>query len=542
MEGFLLDTARLAIEKDRGIWVNRVLTDYFDRLTKERPDSVAIIEHRADTGHIVTLTYRELNTHVNCIANRLEHFGIGKEDIVSFQLPNWWQFVALVLACCRIGAICHALMPILRHKELLFMLGQAESKIFITCQSFRGFNHGELALQLQNELPSLKHIFVVDGKGESSFENQLLTGDASTETTHATVLTPNDPMQLLYTSGTTGEPKGVLHTANTLIGTLITYAERMEFGKNEVVFMPAPLAHQIGFGYGMLTALVIGAPLLTMDIWHPETAADLIERYGVTYTFGPTPFLADLTYLPKIEERDLSAFRLFVTSGAPVPPPLVTAAREKLRTIIVSGWGMTECMMVTTTLLDGEKVDVSDGFCLPGEQVRIVGGTGKELPHGTAGDLEVRGASLFTGYLKRPHLYNVNADGWFNTGDVARMDAQGYIRITGRKKDIIIRGGENIPVIEVENAIHKMPEVSDVAIVGMPDPRLGERACVFVTLHPGYTLDLPRVTEFLSTDGVAKQFWPERLEMLNEMPRTPSGKIKKFKLREIAKNLTPSNH
>lgn len=196
--------------------------------------------------------------------------------------------------------------------------------------------------------------------------------------------------------------------------------------------------------------------------------------------------------------------------------------------------------MVTTTLLDGKKVEESDGLSLPGEQVRVVGADGRELPRNQSGDLQVRGASLFVGYLKRPNLYDVDADGWFNTGDLARMDEDGYIRITGRKKDIVIRGGENIPVIEVENAIHKMPEVLDVAIVGMPDPRLGELACAFVTQHPGYDLDLARVTEFLVAEGVATHFWPERLEVLRDMPRTQSGKIKKFELRERAKSLNAS--
>lgn len=537
MDGFLLDSARIAIEQKRGIWADRVPTDYFDRLTEEHPESVAMIEHRNDTGRVSMLTYRMLNEQLQRIANRLVSLGIGQGDVVSFQLPNWWQFVALYLACVRIGAVCNPLMTILRHKELTFMLNQAESKVFITARSFRGFDHQALALRLSNELPSLKHVFVVGGDGELSFENEFLTYDPSRELTDGMGLGPNDPMQLLYTSGTTGEPKGVLHTANTIIGTLITFTERMQFGEHEVVFLPSPLAHQIGFGYGITTALPLGAPFLTMDVWNPVTAADLMERYRATYIFAPTPFLADLVHTAGIEKRDLSALRLFVTSGAPVPPPLIIAARKTLGTTLVSGWGMTECMMVTTTLLDGKKVEESDGFCLPGEQVRVVGADGRELPRGQSGDLQVRGASLFAGYLKRPNLYDVDTDGWFNTGDLARMDEDGYIRITGRKKDIVIRGGENIPVVEVENAMHKMPEVLDVAIVGMPAPRLGERACAFVTLRPGQDLDLARVTKFLAAEGVAKHFWPERLEVLSEMPRTPSGKTKKFELRERAKSL-----
>jgi len=175
---------------------------------------------------------------------------------------------------------------------------------------------------------------------------------------------------------------------------------------------------------------------------------------------------------------------------------------------------------------------------LPGEEVRIVDTEGNEALREKEGTLKVRGAGLFAGYLKRPKLYDVDADGWFDTGDIARMDLEGYIRICGRKKDIIIRGGENIPVVQIESALYKMPQVAEVAIVAMPDPRLGERACAFVVVRSGKRITMKDVRSFLADDGIAKQFWPERLEILEQMPRTPTGKIQKFVLRELAKNLS----
>jgi len=538
VEGIFLDERRLAIEKARGIWPDRVITDYFDRWVAERPDATAIIAFRDEDGSTARLTWRELARAVGAIARGLRRCGIGKGDVVSFQLPNWWQFIAVHLACVRIGAVSNPLMPIFRHRELSFMVAHAESKVFISPVRFRGFDHGALALTLKAEVPVLRHVFLVGGSGGHSFEDSLLSGMERGAIETGAGLGPNDIVQLLYTSGTTGEPKGAMHTSNTLIGTTLTFVERMQLGQDDVIFMPSPLAHQIGFEYGLLVSVLLGAPLLMMDVWNAARAVELMEQHRATYTFAATPFLADLSSFPGIETRALDAFRLFVASGAPIPPVLVRAAQEKLRADIVAGWGMTECGILTMTNLSGHKVHESDGCPLPGEEVRIVDTEGNEALREKEGTLKVRGAGLFVGYLKRPKLYDVDADGWFDTGDIARMDLQGYIRICGRKKDIIIRGGENIPVVQIESALYKMPQVAEVAIVAMPDPRLGERACAFVVARSGMRITMKDVRSFLADDGVAKQFWPERLEILEQMPRTPTGKIQKFVLRDLAKDLS----
>ena len=538
MEGVFLDAHRLALEKKRGIWPDRVLTDYLDRWVAEKPEATAILAYRDDRGAATRLTWRDLARAAEAIARGLLARGVVKGDVVSFQLPNWWEFAAIHLACVRIGAVSNPLMPIFRQRELSFMVAHAESKVLIAPTRFRGFDHGKLALDLKRQLPALERVFLVGGEGEHSFEHALLAGMRDTPVRPGAVLEPNDIVQLLYTSGTTGEPKGALHTSNTLIGSTLTFAERMRLGADDVVFMPSPLAHQIGFEYGLLVSVLVGAPLVLMDVWNPVRAVALMEEHRVTYMFAATPFLADLASFPGIESRALDDFRLFVASGAPIPPVLVRAAQEKLRASIVAGWGMTECGILTTTNLSGHKVHESDGYPLPAEEVRIVDEKGGEALREQEGTLKVRGPGLFVGYLKRPQLYDVDAEGWFDTGDIARMDLEGYIRICGRKKDIIIRGGENIPVVQIESALYKMPQVSEVAIVAMPDDRLGERACAFVALRPGERLTLKDVRTFLTDEGVAKQFWPERLEIIEQMPRTPTGKIQKFVLREMAKGLT----
>lgn len=539
MEGIRLDATRRAREAQRGIWPHRVVTDYFDRWVETRPHDTAIIAFREEDRATTRKTYRELSEAVAAIASTLAELGVGHGDVVAFQLPNWWEFVAVYLACVRVGAAANPLMPIFRRHELAFMLALAESKVFIAPKRFRGFDHAALARSLAREIPSLQHVLLVGGDDTEAFEVRIAASAAKERYASGATLVPDDVTQLLYTSGTTGEPKGVMHTSNTLLGTVGKFAERMQVGASDVVFMPSPLAHQLGFAYGILLTQLKGIPLVLLDVWNPASAADLIERYRATLTFAATPFLADLANLPGIAGRNLDSLRLFVSSGAPIPPAVVQASQEQLGVTVVTCWGMTECCSVTMTPPSGYKVLESDGCVLDGEEVRIVDENGMEVPRGAEGTLQIRGAALFVGYLKRPQLYGLDPEGWFDTGDLARMDEEGYIRICGRKKDIVIRGGENIPVIEVESALYRMPEIADVAIVAMPDPRLVERACAFATLRPGHTLTLEQVRRHLTAEGVAKHFWPERLEIIPEMPRTATGKIQKFVLRERARSFLP---
>jgi cyclohexanecarboxylate-CoA ligase len=311
----------------------------------------------------------------------------------------------------------------------------------------------------------------------------------------------------------------------------------MRIGAQDVIFMPSPLGHQLGFCYGLQMALMLGIPLVLTDLWQPERALELMREHGATFTFGATPFLADLASLPGVERRRPPRLRMFASSGAPIPPAVVEAARTRLGVAVATCWGMTECASVTITPPDETKVLESDGCALPNGEVRVLGADGSEAPRGTQGALQVRGSSLFVGYLKRRELSRLEEGGWFDTGDVARMDEEGYIRICGRSKDVIIRGGENIPVVEIESALYRMPGIADAAVVAMPDARLQERACAFVTLREGSALTLADVSRHLAAEGFSKHFWPERLEIVEQMPRTPTGKIQKYVLREAAKRL-----
>ncbi len=532
----MLDTERVAREATAGFWLERTILDFFDASVASRADETCMIAQRQDSDAPISLSYAEMSSRVAGIARGLRRLGIRRGDVVSFQLPNGWKFVAIHLACIRIGAISNPLMPIFRERELKFMIERCGAKLLIVPRKFRGFDHEQLANELQGKIAGLEHIVVVDGCGTNSFDEMF--PPATPGERYPDALRPNDVMKIMYTSGTTGEPKGVMHTSNTILCSLKTVSERVGLGGNDVIFMPSPFAHSIGFCYGILLSLYLGAELVTLDAWDPAMAADIMERHRVTFMFGATPFMSDLTNLPRINDRNLEKFRIFLTAGAPVPPSLVNRASSVLGASIVSGFGMTELGLVTaveSTHL--QRALDSDGCAIPHAELRVVDTERREVPRGAEGEIQVRGSSTFVGYHGRPDLYDVDAEGWFSTGDLAKMDEYGYIRITGRSKDIIIRGGENIPVVEVEKLIHEMPQVNEVAIVGMPDERLGERSCAFVSLRDGNELTLPEVTAFLDSRSLARQYLPEKLIVVDSLPKTPAGKIQKFELRERIKSI-----
>jgi cyclohexanecarboxylate-CoA ligase len=526
-----------------GYWHGRTTLDDFDAALAVRPDHPAVIDSNSTTGQRTALSYRELNDRADRIAHGLLRLGVQRGDVVSQQMPNWWQVPALHLACLRVGAVTNVLMPIFRERELQFMLALAESKILIVPHSYRDFDHAAMAERLLPKLPALQHVLVIGDPGPRDFDTILLS-EPATEADRAIFqqrrLPPGDIVQLCFTSGTTGEPKGVLHTSDTLLSNSIPFAERLQLTQEDVLFMPSPLAHQTGFMLAMLPAFHIGATLVLQDVWNPVRAAEIIAAEKVTFGMGATPFLADLAVEAEHSPEPFTTLRIFASAGAPIPRALVGRARQAMGAAILSCWGMSEVGGVTLTRPDdpAAKASETDGACLPGVEIRVVDSDRTVLPANTEGRLEVRSCSMFCGYLKRPNLPGMDAAGWFDTGDMARIDDDGYLRITGRAKDMIIRGGENVPVIEIENMLFRHPEVQEVAIVAFPDPRLGERACAFIVPKPGAAPSLAALCQFLLDQGTAKTYLPERLELLDAMPRTPTGKVQKFRLRDAALQLT----
>ena len=541
-DAVLLPPRRAAMIAE-GLWHDRTINDALDACLATCPDKLALTAVQVETGQVQRFTYQELGQMADRIAVGLARLGVGKNDIVACQLPNWWQFTLTYLACSRIGAVVNPLMHIFRERELSFMLQHGEAKVVIAPKVFRGFDFEQMITALQPHLPHLKHVVVVGGSGANSFE-ALLSGPEWEQQADAPAIlsahrpSPDDITQLIYTSGTTGEPKGVMHSANTVMANIVPYAQRMQLDSDSVVLMASPMAHQTGFMYGLMMPIILQASAVLQDIWEPKKAIDAIRTEGATFTMASTPFLTDLARTVTETGQTVPSLRTFLCAGAPIPGPLVEQARTALGAKIVSAWGMTENGAVTTTGLDDddERSFNTDGYPLPGVEIKVVDGDGHPLPAGQPGKLLLRACSNFGGYLHRQHLNGTDEQDWFDTGDLARIDERGYLRITGRSKDVIIRGGENIPVVEIESLLYRHPAVALAAIVAFADERLGERACAVVVPKPGQTIDLASMVEFLKAQKVALQYIPERLVVRDDLPSTPSGKIQKFRLREMMRN------
>ncbi len=519
-----------------GYWRDKTLLDYLGEAVSLIPEKTAVVSYKTGAGTPTRLTYELLDDLSSRIASRFAGLGVSRGDVVSFELPNWWEVPLLHLACLKLGAVSNPLTTIQRERELRFMLGQAESRILIVPSTFRGFDFAAMAFRLNEELPSLKHVFIAGDDGEHGFSSLIQQLPNASAPLPPSPLKPDDVIQLLYSSGTTGEPKGVMHSSNTMLSNLEPFAERLGLGPADVIHMPSPLGHQLGFMYGLVLPIMLGSTTVLQDIFNPEQMARQINAENATFTMGATPFLDD--FVSHVERSGLQtpSLRVFVSAGAPIPRELVSRAGRVLHPSIISGWGMSENGAVTTTCLDDpdDLVTETDGCALPGMELCVRDASGGTVRPNETGELMVRGCSNFIGYFKRPGLAEIDDDGWFKTGDLARMDERGYIRITGRSKDIIIRGGENVPAVEVEELLYRHPAVAGAAVVGCPHPRLGEQVCAFVILHQGCQFSFEDMTSYLRSQQMAVQYIPERLNILPAFPMTPSGKVQKFRLRELA--------
>lgn len=522
-----------------GAWSDRTYLDDVLEVAARQPDQVAVVTAR--TGHALpeSLTYGQLARLVDRFAGALADLGVGRGDVVSLQLPNWWQFPTLALATARLGAVVNPLVPIFRHRELSFILERTAAKVCVVPATYRGFAHGELLRALQRELPSLEHVFVLGEDFEGHFVERRWEDAAGLHSRlDALRPAPGDLAEIQFTSGTTGEPKGVEHTYDSIRGSCAAGPRILGFDASHTGFMASTLAHQTGFLFGLVVPLSCGAKVVYQDVWNPEEALAVMSDEGVTWSMGATPFVLDLVEAQQRQPRPLDRFNRFICGGAPIPPHAVGAAQEVLGAELVAVWGMTENGIVTLTRPGDphEVVTQSDGTPVPWMEVRIVDDEGAELGVGAPGRLQVRGASQTRGYYKRPDLYEASstADGWFDSGDMAWRREDGGIRIAGRYKDLVIRGGENVPVGEVEAVLYTHPAVREAAVVGYPDERLGERACaVIVPVQAGEAPTLQELAAHCQASGMARQFWPERLVVLDDLPKTPSGKVQKFKVREL---------
>ena len=486
----------------------------------------------------VELTFDDLLSSVSVASARLAALGLGKGDVLCVQLPNWTEAVIYTYAAARLGAVVCPVTTIYRERELAFIVERTECKVLVVPSTYRRFDYAAMSRGLADRLPNLEHVICV---GETDIEGVLVSSDLlnspASDVAPAAVVDPDDLAVLAFTSGTTGESKGVMHSHSSMHAAIDDVVRHTGYGTGLTSLVMSPFGHLTGFTWGILMPLRGAGDVVLLETWDADQALDLVDRYAVSFTMGATPFLSDL--LESARGRSSPAFPgIFVCGGAPIPPGLVQQAVQEHKCRVVAVWGMSEYPVGTATTVSDDPVlaSRSDGRPAGAAEVVVVNDSGASAPEGQEGDLLIRGPGLFRGYYKRPDL---NADsftesGFLKTGDRARViDGQGNIRICGRTKDIIIRGGENIPVVEIENLLLTHPAIKEVALVPMPHARLGEIACACVVPTPGVDApSIPELTAFLGERGVARQFVPEAIHRRLELPRTPSGKIQKFVLRD----------
>lgn len=492
-----------------------------------------VIDHRG------AWTYAQFDALVDELASALQARGVGQGDVVSWQLPNWVEAAVVHMAALRLGAISNPMVSIYRHAEVNFILRQAASKVMFVPATYRGFDYPGMLAGIRAELPDLDTVVVVGGdeaRGDIGYSALIAQGRGRPLT--AVKRDANDLALLLYTSGTTAAPKGALHTHNTLDYEIRSLIDFFGLSSRDVVFMPSPVGHITGVLCGIQTPISLGGTTVLLDVWEPGRALSLIAAHRCSFTVAATPFLHGILHHPDLVRTDTSSLRAFICGGADVPPELIKSASAALDCTVVRAYGSTEYPTATGSNEHdplGKRAG-TDGRAMGAAQLRVVDTSGSDATADVVGEVLVRGPELFVGYLDATLNDDAfTSDGWFRTGDLGRLDADGFLEITGRRKDIIVRGGENISAKEIEDHFFGHPKIAEVAVVATPDPVLGERVCAVVVPESGRTITLAEITEWLSAARFAKQKLPERLIVLDELPRTASGKVQKFKLRELAR-------
>lgn len=530
---------RRAAYRQQGLWGDASLADYWQQTARAMPDKNAVVDN-----HGASYTYSALDHAASCLANWMLAKGIESGDRIAFQLPGWCEFTVIYLACLKIGAVSVPLLPSWREAELVWVLNKCQAKMFFAPTLFKQTRPVDLILPLQNQLPQLQQIVGVDklAPATSSLSLSQIIADNTSLTTAIT--THGDELAaVLFTSGTEGLPKGVMLTHNNILASERAYCARLNLTWQDVFMMPAPLGHATGFLHGVTAPFLIGARSVLLDIFTPDACLALLEQQRCTCMLGATPFVYDLLNVLEKQPADLSALRFFLCGGTTIPKKVARECQQR-GIKLLSVYGSTESSPHAVVNLDDplSRFMHTDGYAAAGVEIKVVDDARKTLPPGCEGEEASRGPNVFMGYFDEPELTAraLDEEGWYYSGDLCRMDEAGYIKITGRKKDIIVRGGENISSREVEDILLQHPKIHDACVVAMSDERLGERSCAYVVLKaPHHSLSLEEVVAFFSRKRVAKYKYPEHIVVIEKLPRTTSGKIQKFLLRkDIMRRLT----
>lgn len=522
-----------------GYWGDSTLLDFWRASVKNAPEMTAVVD-----GLGVRYTFREVDELSDKLAYYLvKEAKVGPGDVITVQIPNWVEFTLTYIAILKAGCVINPVMPKFRENELIFRMRKCNSRVFFGPAFFQKTDHVELVRNILSELPALKKVVLVDKYGGHDtagferFEEILERMEPIEEYVRAEA---DDVAVILFTSGTEGKPKGAMLTHNNLAANMRGYTAATHLNTADSILMSVPVAHATGLMYGVTIPFMRGFKSVLLEQFDAGRSLELIEKERCTTIMDPTVIAVDILHeLDSAPDKyDISSLKAFYCGGSPVPRVLLEKGL-KLGISILGVYGATEsaphCVVSPSHSI--EKVLTTDGYPVLGMQVKIVDEQGNEVPAGVEGEEYSRGPNVFVGYVDEPELTAAAfADGWYKSGDLCYKDADGFVRITGRKKDVIIRGGENISSTEVEGIVMRHENVREVAVVAYPDDRLGERACAYIVLNDASKpMDLKILQEHMKTFNIAKYKWPERVELVDELPRNPSGKVLKYRLREDVK-------
>lgn len=519
------DARRLQTYREAGWWPGEPLLARYLRLSAPRLDQLAIADSRGRR-----LTHRQLLRAADNYARELIHAGVGPGDVVLMALPNRIEWQVMLLAMFRSDAVAATIPARIDAANLLHVAELIGARVLVVPEGEGSGGLDDIAAEVSEGCTHAIHVILVSAQGE--LRHRPAPGKpAPTKPGHRNL------DHICFTSSTTGKPKAVMHSCDTLAALNLTFSQRFGLNSDTPIFMASPLGHSVGAYHGSRLSLFNASPLVLQERWDPETAIALIRDYGCVFTAAATPFLADLVNARRPNQGDkLATLRWFLCGGAQVPPSLMDRAGEEFpQTRVTVLWGMTEGGL-TTCHADSprEKFRSTCGIGLPGLELHTIDERGDAQSAAVEGELVMRGPGVFFGYLGQSELYRslLTDDGFFRTGDLATVDEEGYVRITGRAKDLIIRGGVNISPVPIEDALNSHPNIASVAVVGAPDARMGELLCAIIEPR-GRHVDIAELQQFVRQCGLPKYLAPEVIHFIDAMPRTPSGKIRKVDLRSM---------
>lgn len=525
----------VAAFEQAGHWTRETTNEALDRLARDRPTHLAIVDGR------LRLTWLEFHDRVRKLAGHFVKLGLTSDDVIAIQMPNWAEFAVVVNAAMMAGVPFCQVHSDFREREIEFVLSFTKAALFITPTQFRKFDYLPMVSQLQPKLPHLKHLMAVGSDVPGDFfdlRRFLDVGsdrDVPEDELDRRRPTGNALARVAFTSGTTGDPKAVLHLHNTTNCAVRFINRDHRLGASDVILLFLPVGLNWGL-FNVLQAVMSGATLVMMEQFTAPKALELIEKHRISYICCAPAHLVAIISSPDIATRDLSSLKVVVTGGASCPIEVIQGFGKRIPGTLLELYGMLECGLQSCTLIDDDPETVVGTVGRPIAEVhsKVVDDTGAPCGPEQVGQILTRGPSVTIGYYNNPSANEAafDHDGWFRTGDLGTFDRRGYLRIVGRKKEMIIRGGANIYPREIEEVLYQHPSVRDAAVVGLPDARLGERTCACIVTKTGEPITLEEIVEFLRPK-IATYKLPEFVKCFQDLPRTPTGKIQKTALRDL---------